>query len=250
MSWGLRWPSPSASTLTTCQVEGMNCIAPTARSIDRVLVELATVGVLDRGGAVLAVQLDAVDAGLGDAVLGQRVPAVAAVVGLDPADRGDQLPGDVAGLVGGVDDLRTALVGRQRRGRDAVGGGTGDHRVRRTLGDRGSDHTGHRHTGRRLDRIGRHLGAVRQAPRCRPSCRKPWHWRSRGWPSTPPTGVLAEPRRLPCCAETMACCSCLDSLPWVTRCRRSPNRSDTSINDPSQRRSRTNVSCDPHHTGR
>src|SRR6478735_7187276 len=32
MSWGLRWASPSASTPTTDQVEGMNCIGPTARS--------------------------------------------------------------------------------------------------------------------------------------------------------------------------------------------------------------------------
>src|SRR4051812_46130140 len=32
MSWGLRCASPSASTPTTDQVEGMNCIGPTARS--------------------------------------------------------------------------------------------------------------------------------------------------------------------------------------------------------------------------
>ena len=32
MSCGLRLPSPSPSTPTTDQVEGMNCIGPTARS--------------------------------------------------------------------------------------------------------------------------------------------------------------------------------------------------------------------------
>jgi hypothetical protein len=32
MSWGLRSPSPSASTPTTDQVDGMNCIGPIARS--------------------------------------------------------------------------------------------------------------------------------------------------------------------------------------------------------------------------
>ncbi len=32
MSWGLRLPSLSPSTPTTVQVDGMNCIGPTARS--------------------------------------------------------------------------------------------------------------------------------------------------------------------------------------------------------------------------
>ena len=127
---------------------------------DGVVVELAAVGVVDGLGAVLAVERDAEDAGLGDPVLGQGVAAVAAVVGLDPADGGDQLPGDVAGLVGGVDDLCAALVGRQSRGGDAVGGSTRDHRVRGTLRDRGSDHTGRGHTRRSLDRRGGDLGAV------------------------------------------------------------------------------------------
>ncbi len=135
---------------------------PDGAVVDRVLVELAAVGVVDRLGAVLAVQGDAVDAGLGDAVLGQGVAAVAAVVGLDPTDRRDQLPRDVAGLVGGVDDLRAALVGGQSGGGDAVGGGAGDHRVSRPLRDGGSDHTRDRDAGGGLDRLAGHLGAVRQ----------------------------------------------------------------------------------------
>ena len=96
---------------------------------------------------------DAVDAGLADAVLGQGVAAVATVVGLDPADGRDQLPRDVAGLVGGVDDLRAALVGGEGGGGDAVAGGAGDDRVRGALGDGGGDRARHGHAGRGLDRV-------------------------------------------------------------------------------------------------
>ena len=73
-----------------------------------------------------AVEREAVDAGPGEAVAVQRVAAAAAVVGLDPADRGDQLPGQVAGRVGGVDDGLGALVGGERGGGDAGRGESGD----------------------------------------------------------------------------------------------------------------------------
>ena len=98
--------------------------------------------------------------GLLTPLVGQGVAAVAAVVGLDPADRGDQLPGDVAGLVGGVDDLRAALVGGEGRGGDAVAGGAGDDRVGGALGDGGGDHAGDRDARGGLDRLGGDRGAV------------------------------------------------------------------------------------------
>ena len=92
----------------------MNCIGPTARS--NFASESYWPASVSLMTAVLlrAVERDAVDAGPGDA-LGVEVVAVgAAVVGLDAADRGDQLPGQVAGLVGGVDDGLGALVGGER----------------------------------------------------------------------------------------------------------------------------------------
>ena len=91
-----------------------------------VTVELAGVGVADLGGPATAVEPDAVDARRGDPLVVQEAPAEATVVGLDPADRRDQLPREVAGLVRGVDDGLGALVRRQRRRRDAVGRGGGD----------------------------------------------------------------------------------------------------------------------------
>ncbi len=56
-----------------------------------VAVELTGVGVGDGLGLAGAVEGDAEDAGTGDALVVEGVAAVAAVVGLDPADRRDQL---------------------------------------------------------------------------------------------------------------------------------------------------------------
>src|SRR5690606_34908721 len=108
---------------------------------DRVVVVLTGVGVGDLGGVVGAVERDAVDAGAAVALVVEDVAGVATVVGLDPADRGQQLPGQVAAGVGGVHDLRAALVGGEGGRRDAVGGGVTHHRLR---GDGGGDVSGDR----------------------------------------------------------------------------------------------------------
>ncbi len=100
MSCGFFLPSLSESTATDFQVPGMNCIGPDSAVIDRVVVERAAVGVGDLGAAVTAVERDAVDAGLGNTVCVERVAAGASVVGLDAADRGDEVPRELARLVG------------------------------------------------------------------------------------------------------------------------------------------------------
>ena len=161
MSWGLRWPSPSASTPTTDQVEGMNCIGPTARSkVVSWSYWPASVSVISCGG-LRAVERDAVDAGRGQAVVGEHVAVGAAVVGLDAADRGDELPGQLAGGVGGVDDGLGALVGGQGGRGDAGGGGGGDDL--RGVGRAGAESAvvaGDR--GGRLDGLRGQRGAVGQ----------------------------------------------------------------------------------------
>ena len=106
--------------------------------------------------------------GCGDALGAQHVAAVAAVVGLDAADRGDQRPLDVAGRVGGVDDLRGALVGGQRRRRDAVGRGALDDLVLAALRHAGGDLAGGGDVGGLVDGLGRHRAAVRRTQRSRP----------------------------------------------------------------------------------
>ncbi len=126
MSCGLRLPSLSASTPTTDQVEGMNCIGPTARS--HFASESYWPASVSGMTAVLLLPSSAMPKmpGVGEALGVEGVAVGAAVVGLDPADRGDQLPGEVAGLVGGVDDGLGALVGGERGGGDAGGRGGGD----------------------------------------------------------------------------------------------------------------------------
>ena len=144
MSWGSRRPSPSASTPTTVQVEGMNCIGPTARSNRCVTVEQAGVGVVDARGRAATGEPRAEDRRVDDAVGGHQRAAEPAVVALDLADRGDQLPGEVAGRVGLAHHGLGPLVGRQRASGDRVDRGeprVGDHAepgavASRLLGDR------------------------------------------------------------------------------------------------------------------
>ena len=94
-----------------------------------VVVEQAGVGVADARGALGAVERQPVD-GRSRQPLARQVAAVhATVVGLDPADRRDQLPGQVAGGVGGVDHGLGPLVRRQGGRRDPVDGGVADGRV-------------------------------------------------------------------------------------------------------------------------
>ncbi len=162
MSCGLRYAVAVAVDAHHRPGRGDELHRPDRTVDDRVVVELARVGVGDLGGAVAAVERDAVDAGGADALVGQRVAAVAAVVGLDAADRGDQGPVDVAGGVGGVDHLGGALVGRQRRGGDAVGGRAGHDLPRRAAGDAGGDLAGRGDAGRGLDRLAGDAGAVGQ----------------------------------------------------------------------------------------
>ena len=123
----------------------MNCIGPTARSTPRVAVEQPGVGVVDaRGGAVTG-ETRAEDRRVDDPVGGHQRAAEPAVVALDLADRGDQLPGEVAGRVGLTDHRLGPLVGRQRSAGDRVDrgeAGVGDHAepgavASRLLGDRG-----------------------------------------------------------------------------------------------------------------
>ena len=83
----------------------------------------------------------------------QGVAVGAAVVGLDAADGGDELPGDVAGLVGGVDHGLGPLVGGEGRGGDAAGGGVGDGLGRAAL-DAGGDLAGRGDAGGGLDGLG------------------------------------------------------------------------------------------------
>ncbi len=127
-----------------------------------VRVVLAGVGVGDALGVVLAVEGDAVDPGLRDAVVVEDVAAEAAVVGLDPADGGDQLPAEVAGLVGGVDDRLGALVGRQGGRGDAAAGGGVDDLGRPAAGHAGRHDARDRHARRGLDGLGRDRGPVGQ----------------------------------------------------------------------------------------
>ena len=95
----------------------------------RVVVEQAGVGVADARGALGAVERQPVD-GRSRQPLARQVAAVhPTVVGLDPADRRDQLPGQVAGGVGGVDHGLGPLVRRQGGRRDPVDGGVADGRV-------------------------------------------------------------------------------------------------------------------------
>ena len=122
--------------------------------VGRVVVVLAGVGVDDLGGAVGAVERDAVDAGRGQAVVVEDVAVGATVVGLDAADRGDQLPGQVAALVGGVDDRLGALVGRERGRRDAGGRGGGDDLGGVGAADAGGEQAAAGDARGRLDRLG------------------------------------------------------------------------------------------------
>ena len=85
----------------------------------------------------------------------------AAVVGLDPADRRDQLPGQVAGGVGGVDDGLGTLVRRQGSRRDPVDGGVADGVVGVAL-HAGSELGAGRQARRGLDGLLRHGAAVGQ----------------------------------------------------------------------------------------
>ena len=126
-----------------------------------VVVELAAVGVGDRGGALGAVERQAEDAGGGDALVVEYRAAEAAVVGLHTADRGDQLPGKVAGLVGGVDDGLGALVGGERGGGDAGGRGGGDDLGGVLVADAGGQGAGGDRGGG-LDGLRGHRGAVGQ----------------------------------------------------------------------------------------
>ena len=132
----------------------------------RVAVVLPGVGVADQRRAVRAVEHGAEDAGLGDALVGQHVAAGAAVVGLDPPDRGDQLPGQVAGAVGGVDDRRRPLVGRERDRGDAAGGG-GRHDARDVAADAGGEGAGGGQAGRGADGLAPGPGCRRAASRSR-----------------------------------------------------------------------------------
>ena len=100
---------------------GRNCMGPTARSKRRSPSSSPGVGVArprevpcrpsSRGPTI---------AGLGDPVAVEVAAADLAVVGLHLADGGQQRPVEPADVVGGVDDDRRALVGRQgrRRGSD------------------------------------------------------------------------------------------------------------------------------------
>ncbi len=95
---------------------------------DGVLVELAVVGVGDLGDA-LAVERDAVDAGLCEAVGAQCVAVAATVVGLDATDGGDEVPRELAAGVGLGEQGLGASVGVQRGRGDAVRGERGDGAV-------------------------------------------------------------------------------------------------------------------------
>ena len=164
-------------------------------------VVLTGVGVDDVLGVVLAVERDAVDAGLRHAVVAERVAAEAAVVGLDPADGRDQLPRDLAGLVGGVDDGLGALVGDERGRRDAAGGGGGDDLAGVAGRGGGGDGGGGGDAGRGLDRLRRDGAAVGQGRgrvvggrRSRRRCRS-------GWRSTRPRARRAARWRSLCAVE-------------------------------------------------
>ena len=176
MSWGSRRPSPSASTPTTVQVEGMNCIGPTARSNAGVAVEQPGVGVVDaRGGAVTG-EPRTEDRRVDDAVGGHQRAAEPAVVALDLADRGDQLPGEVAGRVGLTDHRLGTLVGRQRPAGDRVDrgvAGVGDHAepgavASRLLGDRGGRLHGLGQVGHSRERRDRRLRRTGRPARTAP----------------------------------------------------------------------------------
>ena len=171
----------------------------------RVGVVLAGVGVADDGGVVAAVERDAEDARGGEALVVEGVAVGAAVVGLDAADRGDQLPGEVAGLVGGVDDGLGALVGGER------GGGMPEVEAVATapsmafFGTRG-DHAGARQAGGGLDGLGRDGAAVGQRrDRALVGDRGAWRRRRRAPPSTRPRAGPAAPAPWPSGIEMPPC---------------------------------------------
>ena len=112
---------------TTDQVEGMNCMGPTARSNRVVAVEQPGVGVGRCGRCPGCRRAGCRRSPGGPGPCSSRwLPCDAAVVRLDAADRRDQLPGQVAGGVGGVDHGLGPLVGREGGRRDAVDRGVAD----------------------------------------------------------------------------------------------------------------------------
>ena len=84
----------------------MNCIGPTARSKrwspSSCPASVSRIRVVPSRPS----RRSADDGWSRDTLLARGAAGVLAVVGLDPADGGDHLPGQVAGLVGGVDDGR------------------------------------------------------------------------------------------------------------------------------------------------
>ena len=208
MSCGLRLPSPSPSTPTTDQVDGMNCIGPTARSYCLSWSYWPASVSATFWVPLLPVERDAVDAGPGHAVGGQHVAAVAAVVGLDPADGRDERPLDVAGLVGLVDDLRGALVGRESRGRDAVGRGALDELVLAAGRHAGGDLTGSGDVRGLVHRLGRDGAAVGERRRGL-RVRRPWRSAPRGSSSRHRTAGPAARGRSPSATWSCVSSSCV-----------------------------------------
>ena len=186
-----------------------------------VTVEQAGVGVVDAGGAAAAVERDAVDGRAGQAVAVEVAAVDAAVVGLDPPDRRDQLPGQVAGGVGGVDDDLGALVGRQGGARDAVDGGVADGVVEIAT-DAGRELGAGRQAGRRLDRlvgdgaavgqraVGRRAGRAARRSRRRRCSRSRRPTAGRGGPGWRPS---AEGPAGPC--QSMSGRSCPSRSPFA-----------------------------------
>ena len=85
-----------------------------------VVVEPPGVGVPDQGRAVPAVQPGSEDRGVVHALGVEAAATEPAVVGLDPPDGGQERPVEPAGMVGGVDHDRGALVGHQCDRRDLL----------------------------------------------------------------------------------------------------------------------------------
>ena len=108
----------------------------------------------------------------------EGVAAEAAVVGLDAADRGDQLPREVAARVGLVDDGLGALVGGQGGLRDAAG------RAGRERRRRGVDRVAPTLAGASIAAVGRTVpsGSVPRAVGV--GARRSRRPRRRGWRST------------------------------------------------------------------
>ncbi len=162
MLFGSFFPSPLPSRPAHFQVEGMNCMGPTARS-DRVAVVGTTVGVGDLREPV-AVQDRAEDRAERRAVLVDV--AAAGLARLDLADRGEQLPRHVAAGLARRQLGGRLLVRVQDRGRDA---GLGVARVRAGAAGGGGRVVGGAVQRRQIGevvgsgrRVGRVVGAVRR----------------------------------------------------------------------------------------